>query len=55
MVSDWIRFQNTKKLTETMVEICIERIEFYADNRVEVKLKYQDCFNLLENWMRKEV
>lgn len=55
LVSDWIRFQNTKKLTETMVEICIERIEFYADNRVEVKLKYQDCFNLLENWMRKEV
>lgn len=51
LVSDWLCFQNAKKLTETMVEICIERIEIFADNRVEVKLKYQDCFNDCEKYI----
>ena len=51
LVSDWLCFQNEKKLTETMVEICIERIEIFADNRVEVKLKYQDCFNDCEKYI----
>lgn len=55
LLSDWLCFQNTKKLTETMVEICVDRIELFTDNKVEIKLKYQDCFELLENWMRKEV
>ncbi len=51
LVSDWLCFQNAKELTETMVEICIERIEIFADNRVEVKLKYQDCFNDCEKYI----
>lgn len=51
LVSDWLCFQNAKELTETMVEICIERIEVFADNRVEVKLKYQDCFNECEKYI----
>ena len=55
LLSDWLHFQNTRKLTETMVEICIDRIELFADNRVEVKLKYQDCFEILDEWTRKEV
>ena len=55
LLSDWLCFQNTRKLTETMVEICDDRIELFTDNKVEIKLKYQDCFELLENWMRKEV
>lgn len=55
LLSDWLCFQNTRKLTETMVEICVDRIELFTDNRVEIKLRYQDCFELLENWMRKEV
>ncbi len=55
LLSDWLCFQNTRKLTETMVEICVDRIELFTDNKVEIKLKYQDCFELLENWMRKEV
>ena len=54
LVSDWLQFQNTRKLTEAMVEICIEKIEFFTDNRVKIKLRYQDCFSLLENWMQKE-
>jgi len=55
LLSDWLCFQNTKKLTETMIEICVDRIELFTDNRVEIKLRYQDSFELLENWMRKEV
>lgn len=55
LVSDWLCFQNAKELTEIMVEICIDRIEVFTDNRVEVKLRYQDCFGLLDEWMRKEV
>lgn len=55
LLSDWLRFQNTRKLTETMIEICVDRIELFTDNRVEIKLKYQDCFELLDDWMRKEV
>ena len=55
LLSDWLCFQNTRKLTEAMVEICVDRIELFTDNKVEIKLKYQDCFELLENWMRKEV
>ena len=55
LLSDWLCFQKTRKLTETMVEICVDRIELFTDNKVEIKLKYQDCFELLENWMRKEV
>lgn len=51
LVSDWLCFQNAKELTETMVEICIDRIEIFADNRVEVKLKYQDCFNDCEKYI----
>ena len=55
LLSDWLHFQNTRKLTETMVEICVDRIELFTDNRVEIKLKYQDCFAILDDWMRKEV
>lgn len=51
LVSDWLRFQNTRELTETMVEICVDRIEIFTDNRVEVKLKYQDCFNNCEKYI----
>lgn len=55
LLSDWLCFQNTRELTETMVEICVDRIELFTDNRVEIKLKYQDCFAILDDWMRKEV
>ena len=55
LLSDWLRFQNTRKLTETMVEICVDRIELFTDNRVEIILKYQDCFAVLDSWMQKEV
>lgn len=50
LVSDWLCFQNTRKLTETMIEICIDRIDVFEDNRIEIKLKYEDCFQLLKNW-----
>ena len=55
LLSDWLCFQNTRELTETMVEICVDRIELFTDNRVEIKLKYQDCFAVPDSWMRKEV
>lgn len=40
----WLRFQNTRKLTGTMIELCISRIEFFDDNRAEIRLSYKDCF-----------
>lgn len=53
----WLSFQNTReyateytgKLTETMAEICIDRIDFFTDNRIEIRLKYRDCFKFLDN------
>lgn len=55
LVSGWLCFQNTKELTETMAGICIDRIDVFKDNGVEVKLKYQDCFKLLDEWVQKEL
>jgi len=43
-ISDWLCFENTKELTAEMIEICVDKIELFADNRVEITLKYQDCF-----------
>ena len=51
LLSDWLCFQNTRKLTETMVEICVDRIELFTDNRVEIKLRYQDCFEQCEKYV----
>lgn len=51
LVSDWIHFQNTKELTGTIIELCVGRIEIFTDNRVEIKLKYQDCFGQYETYI----
>lgn len=42
-----------KNLTEGMIENCVEKIEIFANNRIEVRLRYQDQFAELENWIEK--
>lgn len=53
MFLDWLQFGNVRKLTEGMIESCIERIDIYSGNRIEIRLTYQDLFELLEKWKEK--
>lgn len=49
--SEWMRHCSEKALTEGMVESFVERIDVFGNNRVEIVLKYQDCFQMMEQWM----
>lgn len=51
MFREWMAVGGKRRLTEEMVQICIERIEVFPDNRIEVKLRYQDIFDLLKEWV----
>lgn len=53
MFADWLKFGNVRKLTEEMVQTCIERIDIYAGNRIEIRLTYQDLFEQLETWKKE--
>lgn len=53
LITEWLVFDNFPKLTEGMIETCISRIELFSDNRLEVTLRYQDCFTLLEDWIKR--
>lgn len=53
LITEWLVFDNSSKLTEGMIETCISRIELFSNNRLEVTLRYQDCFALLEDWMKR--
>lgn len=52
LVTEWMRFGECGKLTESMIENCIERIDVFPDRRIEIKLRYQDCFVLSEEWVK---
>ena len=52
LVMEWMRFDACSKLTESMIENCLERIDVFPDRRIEIKLRYQDCFVLLEEWAK---
>lgn len=54
VVKEWLSYDNCKQLTEDMVDIFIERIELYADKKLEITLRYQDCFALFENYLQEE-
>lgn len=54
MFLTWSAADGTRKLTEDMVNSCIERIDVYPDKRLEVKLRYHDCFDMLEKWVGGE-
>ena len=47
-----LKFDHEKKLTRDMVESCIERIDVFSNNRLHIKLNYQDCFRMLDDWMK---
>lgn len=55
LVKDWIEFGNEEQVTECMIETCVDRIEIFTGKRIEVKLRYQDCFYLLEKWIKEGV
>ncbi len=46
----WLSYDVNKKLTEEATETLIERVYVFKDKHVNVKLKYNDCFQLLENY-----
>lgn len=50
MFTTWMNQDGRQELTEDMVQCCIDRIEVFQGNRIEVKLRYQDCFAMLEEW-----
>ncbi len=50
MFAAWMNQDGRQELTEDMVQCCIDRIEVFQGNRIEVKLRYQDCFAMLEEW-----
>lgn len=52
IVWEWMQSGRAESFTEGMVESFVERIEVFCNNRVEVILKYQDCFQMLEQWMK---
>lgn len=52
LVAEWMRFGDSGKLTENMIENCVERIDVFPNRRIEIKLRYQDCFVLLEEWLK---
>ena len=54
MFLTWSAVDGGRKLTEGMVNSCIERIDVFPDKRLEVKLRYHDCFDLLEKWVEGE-
>lgn len=54
MFLTWSAVDGGRKLTEDMVNSCIERIDVFPDKRLEVKLRYHDCFDLLEKWVEGE-
>lgn len=53
MFTEWLQFDQTKKLTETMIENCVEKIEVFSGNRIEIKLRYQDQFEKIERWIKE--
>ena len=53
MFVDWLQFENVSKLTEKMIETCVERIDIYTGGRIEVRLTYQDIFCQMELWKKK--
>ena len=54
MFLTWSAVDGGRKLTEGMVNSCIERIDVFPDKRLEVKLRYHDCFDLLEKGVEGE-
>ena len=50
MFATWMNQNSSQELTEDMVQYCIDRIEVFQGNRIGVKLRYQDCFAMLEEW-----
>lgn len=53
MFQEWFAFGNARQLTRDMVERCVERIEVFHGNRLEIRLRYQDCFQELEERMER--
>ena len=53
MFDIWEQFYNEKKLTEYMVESCVERVEVFSGKRLSIRLRYQDQFQQLESSMKK--
>lgn len=51
MFLTWSAADGAKKLTEEMVNSCMERIDVFPDKRIEVRLRYHDCFDLLQEWV----
>lgn len=53
MITTWLQFENEKELTEEMIESCVDRVEVFPDSRIEITLRYQDCFHMLQSWLEK--
>lgn len=51
MFREWMAVGGKRRLTEEMVQTCIERIEVFPDHRIEIKLCYQDSFDLMKEWV----
>lgn len=53
MFAEWMSVGGKRKLTEEMIQACIERVDVFPDNRIEVKLRYQDSFAELQEWVER--
>ncbi len=51
MFEEWLAFGNARQLTKDMVECCVERIEVFHGGRLEIRLRYRDCFEELGDWV----
>lgn len=51
LVKEWLNIEKKSILTASMVDSYIEEIKVNANNRIEIKFKYQDCFSLATEWL----
>lgn len=53
VITTWLQFDDEKELTEEMIESCVDRVEVHQNGRLEITLRYRDCFQMLESWLEK--
>ncbi|MBS6196139.1 MAG: recombinase family protein [Clostridiales bacterium] len=53
MATEWLRYDGFSKLDENVIESFVNRVEIYADNRVEIIFHFADEFLKLGKYTRK--
>lgn len=55
LVKSWLQNGKSKQLTANMVASFVDHIEVYQNKRIEITLKYGDCFREVEKYLKKGV